>query len=701
MILATAVACALAAVPAGAQAPAAPPPVAPAAVPAQPEAPAAKPPLAPMDVFALEDAVDPQISPDGKRIVYLRAGYDMAKDARRAQLWIIGADGGNARPLTQPGATVSPARWSPDGTRIVFMAVRDGAPKLVVRWIADDREVEIANLPGAPDSITWSPDGKQIAFATLVPDPPRQVGTPPSAPPGAEWKPAPRVIDRSYYRADGIGYLPSGKRQLFLVSADGGAARRLTSDRHDYGAPPVGPGFYDWTPDGKALIVEVNTHSDLEFVRGKFFDSGLYQLDIASGAMTKILDRNGPEGSPAVSPDGQWIAFTGYLDKGEFHGGSQLSVLNRRTGEIRVLSKDLDRDVGMPAWSADSRHVYAIYADGGMNYLARFDLNGGRAVIASGLGMAHTAYSAVPSYSLARDGSYAMQVSDATSTGNIAAGGPGRAARRVTTLNDTLLGSRAIARLEEFRYTSSAGGLPMEGWILYPPGFDPSRKYPMILEIHGGPDAGYGARFDIEKQIMAGAGYVVVYTNPRGSTGYGQRFVNLITDRFPGDEYDDLMSGVDAVIARGFIDPARLYVTGGSGGGTLTAWLTQRTDRFRAAAVLYPVVDWQSQALTSDIMPLIFNGFFHSTPWNDQARYREQSMLRMADRVKTPTLVMTGEADYRTPISESEQYYAALRYHGVESVFIRYPMENHGLRAFPSHFAAKVAQIIGWFEEHR
>ncbi len=403
-----------------------------------------------------------------------------------------------------------------------------------------------------------------------------------------------------------------------------------------------------------------------------------------------------------VSPDGQWIAFTGYRQKHQFHGQSELSILNRRTGEVRLLTGGLDQDVGLPRWAPDGRHLYAVYAEGGVTHLALFDLAGTSRILATGLGMAHIAYSAVPTYSLARDGSFVMQVSDAASTGELAVGAPGRALRRVTALNDALFAQRTLGRIERIAYTSAAADkLPIEGWIVYPPGFDPKRKYPLILEIHGGPDASYGERFDIEKQVLAGAGYVVLYVNPRGSTAYGDAFVNKITDNFPGDEFDDLMSGVDAVIARGFVDPARLYVTGGSGGGTLTAWLIARSDRFRAAAVLYPVIDWQSQALTSDILPLIVNGFFHGTPWSQPEEYRRRSLLPTADKVRTPTLVMAGEADYRTPISESEQYYAALRFHGVESAFIRYPMENHGLRMFPSHFAAKVAHIIGWFEEHK
>lgn len=663
---------------------------------------AIRPALSPMDVFSFEDAVDPQISPNGRQVLYVRSGYDIAKDGRRGQLWIVDADGKNAKPLTAPAQMAGNARWSPDGSRIAYVTTRDGAPRIVIRWMAggSETETEIGNLAASPENLSWSPDGRQIAFTMLVGTEPRRIGTPPTPPPGADWKPQPMVIDRTLYRADGIGYFPPGRQQFFIVPSDGGTPRRVTNDAHDYGAPPLSGALYDWLPDGKALAVQIINKTEDEIVHGKFFDSGLYRLALEDGSLTPIVDGNGPEGSPSVSPDGRWIAYTGYEEKGEFQAISQLSIINPATGERRLLSADLDRDVEMPRWSPDGKGIYGFYADGGITRLALFDIRGRRHVVAQGLGMAHTAYSAAPSYTVARDGSFVLQSSSPTSTGNIAVGAPGKPLRQITTLNDALLAERALGRVERIGYTSAADGLPIEGWIIYPPNFDPKRKYPLILEIHGGPNASYGERFDLEKQIMASAGYVVLYVNPRGSTAYGRTFVNLIQDKFPGDEYDDLMSGVDAVIARGFIDPAHLYVTGGSGGGTLTAWVTARSTRFRAAAVLYPVIDWQSQALTSDILPLVFNGFFHGTPWNQPADYQRRSLLRSVDKVKTPTLVMGGEADYRTPISEAEQYYAALRYFGVESAFIRYPLENHGLRMFPSHFAAKVAHMIGWFKEH-
>jgi acylaminoacyl-peptidase len=244
-------------------------------------------------------------------------------------------------------------------------------------------------------------------------------------------------------------------------------------------------------------------------------------------------------------------------------------------------------------------------------------------------------------------------------------------------------------------------GRRIQGWLIKPPGFDAARKYPLILEIHGGPFANYGPRFDVEKQLMAATGAVVLYTNPRGSTSYGEEFGNLIHHAYPGDDFHDLNSGVDAVIAKGYVDPNQLYVTGGSGGGVLTAWMIGNTDRFRAALAFYPVINWESFALTADMAPLANSHWFPGFPWDHPENYAKRSLLSVVKNVKTPTLIMTGEEDYRTPMSESEQYYKALKLRGVEAVLVRVPGEAHGIWGRPSHAMAKLTTLKGWFEKHR
>jgi acylaminoacyl-peptidase len=275
--------------------------------------------------------------------------------------------------------------------------------------------------------------------------------------------------------------------------------------------------------------------------------------------------------------------------------------------------------------------------------------------------------------------------------------GPGEP-RLLTAVNEDLFSQRRLGSVEEVWYDSSHDGRPVQAWILKPPDFDPSRRYPLILEIHGGPFAAYGPGLDVEKQLMAAHDYVVLYTNPRGSTSYGEEFGNLIHHAYPGDDFHDLVSGVDAVLARGYVDPERLYVTGGSGGGVLTCWVIGRTTRFRAAVTVYPVVNWYSWVLTADIAAYGVKYWFPGFPWDHPEHYESRSLLSVVGNVTTPTMVLTGEEDYRTPMSDSEQYFTALQLRGVESALVRVPGEPHGIRRRPSHWMAKVGHIVGWFE---
>jgi acylaminoacyl-peptidase len=304
---------------------------------------------------------------------------------------------------------------------------------------------------------------------------------------------------------------------------------------------------------------------------------------------------------------------------------------------------------------------------------------------------------------VSRDGSvaYALSTPSMPSNVGLVPGVPNAPPRVLTALNTDLLASRTLGAVEEIWYESSVDKRKIQGWIIKPPGFDASKKYPLILEIHGGPFANYGDRFDEEKQIMASNGFVVLYTNPRGSTSYGEAFGNLIHHAYPGDDFFDLNSGVDAVIAKGYVDEKNLFVTGGSGGGVLTAWMIGHTDRFRAALAFYPVINWESFALTADMAPRAVNNWFPGFPWDHPENYDKRSLLSVVKNVKTPTLIMTGEEDFRTPMSESEQYYKALKMRGVETVLVRVPEEPHGIRRRPSHEASKLTTLEGWFARYR
>ncbi len=656
--------------------------------------------LKPEDVFALQLANDPQISPDGEHIAYVRTHADMMQDTYVPVIWTVNADGSQDTPLSSEGEKAAFPRWSPDGSKLAYTALREGGRQIVVRWMENGAETTIGGLVTDPSNLVWSPDGKWLAFAMFVPKEPAGYSKEITPPPGATWKPGPVTVDTAFYRLDSVGMIPRGAMHVFVVPAEGGEVRQITKGADGY-FPFAGTAF-DWMADSASLIVSLNLHGEYDMLQGKWLDTALYQFPVDGSKMKKIADPVDIETSPKVSPDGKYIAYIGREQTEQQYRLTRLMLWELKTGKHRVISQKLDRDVVSAQWAADSKSLYAYYADHGKNKLAKFDLGGRVTDVAEGLGMVHTAYLAEPSFSVAQKGRIAMQWSSPASSGNIAVVEPdGHNFRLVTTLNKELFDHRTLGKVEEINYRSRKDDLPVQGWIMYPPGFNKSQKYPLVLEIHGGPNTAYGPRFDIEKQIIAAAGYVVFYPNVRGSSSYGTEYGNMIQNNFPGDEFDDLMSGVDAVVARGFIDPARLYITGGSGGGTLTAWTISRTDRFRAAVAMYPVINWESQALTSDIMSEVFQGFFFGTPWNQPEEYQRRSLLRTVGNVKTPVMIMTGEADYRTPISESEQYFAALQYHGVESVFVRVPMENHGIRRYPSHFAHKMANTINWFKSHQ
>jgi acylaminoacyl-peptidase len=273
--------------------------------------------------------------------------------------------------------------------------------------------------------------------------------------------------------------------------------------------------------------------------------------------------------------------------------------------------------------------------------------------------------------------------------------------RRLTDLSGALLAQRELGRVEEISYPSRFDQRPIQAWLVYPPGFDASKRYPLLLEIHGGPFAAYGPHFAPEIQLYAAQGYVVLYVNPRGSTSYGAEFANLIHQNYPSEDYDDLISGVDAVIARGFIDSDNLFVTGGSGGGVLTAWIIGKTDRFRAAVVAKPVINWFSHALTADGYTYYWRYWHPGLPWEHAEHYFRHSPISLVGNVVTPTMVITGESDLRTPMAESEQYFQALRLKQVPSALVRIPGASHSIGQRPSQMIAQVLNTAAWFERHR
>lgn len=648
----------------------------------------------PMDVFQLQWADDPEISPDGKRIVYQRGWFDVMKDRKRSNLWIVNVDGDGHRPLTSGSASDGGATWSPDGKRLAWVASEDGKAQIFVRWMESGESAAVTHLTEAPRSLAWSPDGRWIAFTMRVPAEPASLAQMPKAPKGAEWAPPAKLIDRVIYRIDGGGYVDPGYTHVFVVAADGGAPRQITHGKNNYMGTPA------WTHDSRALIVATNLDKDWEY---EALESDLYRIDVESGALTRLTERNGPDQDPQVSPDGKRLAYVGFDDNGKPYQASHLYVLDLADGTARNLTGNFDFDIEQPGWDGN-RGLYFHYDDAGTTRIGWIAADGGevRRVADDFGGTAMGRPYAGGSMSVAA-GRVAYTRGTAQRPADVAVVSRGADARVLTDLNANLLGHTRLSKVTPITVRSTADGRPIDAWIVTPPGFDPQRKYPLMLEIHGGPFANYGPRFAPETQLYAAHGYVVVYANPRGSTSYGSEFANLIDDAYPSQDYDDLMSVVDAVIARGSIDTRNLFVTGGSGGGVLTAWIVGHTDRFRAAVVAKPVINWTSFVLTSDFYTVFARYWFPGPPWEGDNRknYIERSPLTYVGNVETPTMMITGEDDHRTPSSEAEQFYQALKLRKIDTALLRIPGASHDINARPSNMLSQVLNTIAWFERYR
>ena len=655
--------------------------------------------LAPADIFKLQYAAEPQLSPDGQWVVYARQWSDAQTDRRYSNLWMAKTDGSMHRPLTSGRSHEESPRWSSDGKRLAYLSDRSGTAQLYIRYMDTGDNLALTNGTNAPMSPAWSPDGSQLAYLQLVSEPALVIGTPLTPPPGATWSAPPKYTDKLAFRWNGTGDVPTGWLHAFVVSTDGGVPRQLTSGSYHHGGLPWQPGNLAWTPDGAELIMSAQRIEAAELAPR---ETDLWSVSVTSRALKRLTTRSGPDQSPAVSPDGKLIAYTGYDERHQGYQNTVLYVMNRDGSSKRVISAKLDNSVGKPTWSADSKGLYVQVDDRGNTQVVMVGLDGTTRVVARNLGGGTSAYSG-GDFSVSAAGAVAYTLSTPMVPSEVAviAATPAAQPRVLTALNVGLIGNRTLGKTEEIWYASSKDGRKIQGWIITPPDFDPARKYPLILEIHGGPFANYGDRFDEEKQLMAAMGYVVLYTNPRGSTSYGEEFGNLIHHAYPGDDFHDLNSGVDAVIAKGYVDPKQLYVTGGSGGGVLTAWMIGHTDRFKAALAFYPVINWESFVLSSDMSARAATDWFAGLPWDNAENYAKRSLLSVVKNVKTPTLIMTGEEDFRTPMSESEQYYKALKLRGVDAVLVRVPEEPHGIRRRPSHEAAKLTTLAGWFEKYK
>jgi dipeptidyl aminopeptidase/acylaminoacyl peptidase len=639
-----------------------------------------------------EQVADPQIAPDGSQIIYARRHVNKLEDRFDAELWIMNADGTKNRFLAKGGG----ARWSPDGSRIAY--VDSGAPRgmqLFVRWMdAEGATSQVTRVDQGIADIRWSPDGKSIGFSMLVPMERAWHIDMPAAPQGAHWTPPPKYENTLHYRQDRVGFTKPGYLHLFVVSADGGTPREITKGEWSVGARfdgQVGAVGWDWMPDGRTIVVAAIDDPNPDLV---YRNSSILSIDVATGAKRRLTSQTGAWNDPVVSPDGRKIAFSGYPSMKASYQASEIYVMNVDGSGTQKITT-LDRDPSGIIWARDGSGVYVSVAREGTSNLYFAPAAGGAATAVT------TGTHVLAASSISRTGIGAAVSTSFTEPPNVVRvdvarrGAPNTT--QLTHINEDLLARLRLATLERI-VARSTNNTEVEGWIVKPANFDPSKKYPLVFEIHGGPHGMYNVAFNPVYQNFAANNFVVLYTNPRGSTGYGSAFGNAIYHNYPGPDYDDLMAAVDATVAKGYIDTDRMYVGGCSGGGVLSSWVIGHTDRFAAAAVRCPVIDWLSFAGHTDI-PLFTYAWFEKPFWEDPKPWLDHSSLMYVGNVKTPTLLMTGELDMRTPIPQTEEYYAALKMRGVPAALLRFEGEYHGTGSKPTNWMRTQLYMMSWYNQ--
>ncbi|MCW5572754.1 MAG: S9 family peptidase [Steroidobacteraceae bacterium] len=664
----------------------------------------------PASIAQLAFVGDAQVSDDGRRIAYVVAHADLDKDDYQGDIWLL--DGDAPPRLIVGGPTDdSRPRWSPDGSRLAFVSNRTGKRQIHVLDMRGGEAWPLTDEKSGVGAFAWSPDGQRIAYlARPAPD-----GADDAAAADGKTKGAgkARITERLFYRFDGApGFLPEQRSQLWVVEVTphvAGVEAARIGPLWDGRTEPSEPA---WTADGKSLLFSALPDPDPPVAPG---DDELYRVEVRAGAEAVALtDRRGPDDGPiAVARDGR-IAWTGSDDTQPPRSSTTTRLYAAPLGAAGLgaivnVTADFDRNVGETSMSdtpmprggsaalqfdASGKSLYFVAADSGRAQLYRVDARGGAPAPVSG-----QLRGDLREFTLARNGRIAAVFGSPTQPYDVwTLDRPGgKWVQRTTHGRDALAGAQ-LQPYEEL-WVDSFDGRRIQGWLLKPPGFDASRQYPLMLYIHGGPHAMYGEGFFHEFQVLANAGLLVLIANPRGSTGYGEEFANSVQYRYPGDDYRDLMAVLDAVIARGFVDTARLGVGGGSGGGVLTSWTIAQTDRFAAALVERPVVDWASHATVSDMNLYFAQHWFRDLPWRAPQEYFERSSINQVDKVHTPVLVIQSEQDYRTPIDQGIGYYNALRMLGKPARLALFPASSHGLsrNGPPSQRVERLGIILDWF----
>ena len=696
------------------------------------------------DLFDFVWIGDPQVSPDGLSVAFVRITVNEKKDGYNTSIWSVPIAGGEEPHQLTKADHDSVPRWSPDGKFLLFLRATEKngkpePPQLAILPMAGGDSFVFTDLPKGTATPGWAPDGKTIAFTSETnaedlakqekkkskEEESKKAGSGNASAGTDEHESDVRVITRAIYRVDNEGYLdPKHPTHIWLVAAPPSAnekvkPRQLTTGRFDEENAI-------WSKDGSQIYF---TSRQLDEPYYELPRIDLYSIAATGGKPTKIttidLDTQfGPDsGALSLSPDGKQVAFTAATTQPvNSYTQPDLWVLDLLpNAKPRNLTASFDFDVpgfviadsappraggrNKPIWTPDGRGLIAVYTKEGKANLAVFDTPVAADADAGTAGV-HDLTSGnqgVMSFRALPDTSKLIYVVSTPTRINdlfvLDRTTPGAMPTQLTHVNDQLLSKLNLTEPEEIWY-ESFDGKRIEAWLQKPPNFDPNKKYPLILNIHGGPHVAYGHIFDHEFQWMAAKGYVVLYPNPRGSTSYGQEFGNIIQYHYPGDDYKDLMAGVDEAIKGGYIDDKKLGVTGGSGGGLLTNWIVGQTSRFAAAVAQRDIASWEDWWYSADFT-LFHPTWFKVPPFEDPQEYRTRSPINYIKNVTTPMMFILGEADYRTPPGAGgEEMFRALKFRKIATVMVRFPNESHELSRSgePWHRVERLQHIVGWFD---
>ena len=667
--------------------------------------------LSAADVFGFRNAQEPQISPDGRRVGFLLLRRDIDSDQRRTSLMLSvdgsgwgssGLEGCRWAEMAGTDGAQHPV-WAPDSRRLAVVRKEESETALLVLDATTGEAVAIARTSVPMRDPAWSRDGAWLAWQQFVPaDDPGWLAVP-RPPEGAQWASRALLTERLIYRHDLHGELRDGVFQLFVAPADGSVAPRQVTEGAWHGGFFHPPGL-TWSADGSEILLVSNRRPDWDTAPN---DTDLYAVRVGDGVARRLTDQRGPVARPALSPSGKRVAFTAVEWRGLSAQGRQVYLVDFAGGEVTRVAPELDRSIDGVAWCGEEA-LLVSYDEAGGKLLARLDIASGAVTeLLRDMGGSNieSPYSS-GSFSVAEDGTAVTTSSGAAIPCEVALVMANGRIATLTALNEAL--SREVGgfvQAESFWVTSRQDGARIQCWLQRPASQHRSGAtgtVPLILSIHGGPFACFGDRFSIKHQCFLAAGYAVLTVNPRGSIGYGEDFANLLHDAHPGPDWHDLMDAVDAAVAQEGIDGEALFVTGTSGGGVLTLWSVTHSHRFRAAVSIKPVANQESWMLTADIGPMLGDTWFAGVrPWDRPEKFRARSPLAFAGAVRTPTLLIAGETDHRTPSSEAQQMYAALRLCGVPAALMRMPGVPHTTQAMrPSQFAAEIGATLSWFARY-